>query len=66
MNQFQEGQFVYYTPRDTNEKIDYQYKVVEILPQENGEYEDVEHKENYWIQNGKEKYLVLPSELSAD
>lgn len=66
MNKFQEGQQVFYTPRDSNKKLEYKFRIIDILPQENGVFEDKENKENYWIQSGEEKYLVFPSELSID
>ena len=64
---FYEGEIVNYKSRISDSIIERQYKVIEILPQEDGKYYDKENTENYWIQHisdSEKRYLVLPSELS--
>lgn len=64
---FYVGEIVDYRPRIANEVIKNQYRVIEILSQEDGKFYDKENIENYWIQNinaPEKRYLVHPSELS--
>lgn len=64
---FYRGEIVNYTPRNTDKTFIKKFKVDEILPQDDKKYYDVDYKENYWIieiDNPKNRYLVLPTELS--
>lgn len=64
---FYRGEIVNYTPRNTVKTFIKKFKVDEILPQDDKKYYDVDNKENYWIKeidNPKNRFLVLPTELS--
>lgn len=63
--EFKVNDLVSYTSRDGISSDDI-YQVTEVLPNDDGTYEDRPFIENYWIVDikTKEKYLVYHSELS--
>lgn len=63
--EFTVNDLVLYTSHDSISSDDV-YQVTEVLPNDNGTYEDRPFIENYWIVdiNTKEKYLVYHSELT--
>lgn len=63
--EFTVNDLVSYTSRDSATVEDSVYEVIEVLPNNDGTYEDRPFIENYWIRNikTKEKYLVYHSEL---
>lgn len=63
--EFTVNDLVSYTSRDGISSDDV-YQVTEVLPNDDGIYEDRLFIENYWIVDikTKEKYLVYHSELS--
>jgi hypothetical protein len=63
--EFTTNDLVQYTSRDGVSSDDV-YQVIEVLPNDDGTYEDRPFIENYWVVNikTKEKYLVYHSELT--
>jgi len=63
--EFEEGELVNYKPRGSNDIMEEPYRVTEILPNDDGIFEDRPNIENYWIVGiiTNQEFLVYPTEL---